>query len=105
MLETSFDYDTALETAEKSDSTPEKFEFLEYRGNLYAVNIEDLPESSYERVLIGDYNNGDDASLLDHEPDRSEIEIKASVYSPEYSEFKQAGEEIENEILDERLGI
>jgi hypothetical protein len=104
-MSTAFDYSSATETAEKSDSTPDEFEFLEHRGNLYAISIEGLPDSNYDQVIQNDLNNGQDSSLLDHELEREDIEVEASVYSSTYDEFKEVNGDVVDEILEERLGI
>lgn len=104
-MSVSFDYSSATTTAEKSDNTPEEFDFLEHRGNLYAISIEGLPDSNYEQVVLNNLNDGEDSSLLEYDLNREDIKVEASVYNDTYDEFKEVNGNVVDEILEERLGI
>lgn len=104
-MSTTFDYSSATTTAEKSDTTPDRFKLLEYREQLYAIDIDGLAETKFDKIVLNNLNDGEDNSLLDYEIDRENIDIDAFVYNPRYEEFKEVDDKVVNEILEKRLGI
>jgi hypothetical protein len=82
-------YTKARKTAENSEDLPESFEMVEYRSQLYAVDIEGVPESFYDAV--------------DTNYDPANVEAEAFVYNETLDEFKQVSDEVVNEILEGEL--
>jgi hypothetical protein len=82
-------YIKARKTAENSEELPDSFEMIEYRSQLYAVDIDGVPESFYDAV--------------DTNYDPANVEAEAFVYNEALDEFKQVSDEVVNEILEGEL--
>lgn len=82
-------YIKARKTAENSEELPDSFEMVEHRSQLYAVDIDGVPESFYDAV--------------DTNYDPADVEAEAFVYNEALDEFKQVSDEVVNEILEGEL--
>lgn len=99
------DYSSARELAENSEQIPENYMFVEHRGRLYAFHAESRPRSKHRQIIMNELNTEEDETLLDYDLEREDVEIKASVYSPEYDGFREVHGQGLDELAEDVLGI
>lgn len=79
--------------------------FVEHSGFLYAFHAESRPRSKHGQIIMNELNTEEDETLLDYDLEREDVEIKASVYSPEYDSFKKVHGQALDELAEDVLGI